>query len=101
MYSVEVMFSMWLHVHSIISTLNMLGSCIQGDVRLANIAGYDRFEDFVLGEVQICLSSTFGSVCDTAWDNRAASVVCTQLGYSPYGNLSPIIEYINDCFVDL
>ena len=43
--------------------------------------------DFVSGEVQVCLNGVFSSVCDSSWDNQDASVVCRQLGFSPYGKI--------------
>jgi len=51
-------------------------------------AGYDRFPDFVNGEVQICLGGRVNSVCDDSWDNQDASVVCNQLGFSPHGEIT-------------
>jgi len=51
-------------------------------------AGYDRFPDFVSGEVQICLGGRVDSVCDDSWDNQDASVVCNQLGFSPHGEIT-------------
>ena len=51
-------------------------SCKEGDIRLAN--GNVPSE----GLVQVCLSGTWGSVCDDLWDNRDAQVVCRQLGFN-------------------
>ena len=40
------------------------------------------------GRVQMCIGGQFTKVCfDNSWDNQDASVVCRQLGFSPYGEL--------------
>ena len=42
------------------------------------------------GSVRVCINGTWGKVCNGERDNYFASIVCSQLGFSPYG-----IETIN------
>ena len=37
------------------------------------------------GRVEVCIGGRFGSVCSEFWDDQDASVVCRELGLSPYG----------------
>ena len=78
-----------------------MSSCVNGDIRLEVSAtsmpliGQRSSDDQTMfgkngiraGRVDICVNGTVGTVCSTEWDNQDASVVCTQLGYSPYGKL--------------
>lgn len=56
-----------------------LAPCQDGSVRLSS-GSSDR-----VGRVEVCLNSTWGTVCASGWDNNDASVLCKSLGYSPYG----------------
>ena len=38
--------------------------------------------------MEICYDNYWGTVCDDFWGTTDASVVCRQLGHSPYGKLA-------------
>ena len=84
-----------IHLSILFPVLNTV-SCIQGSVRLLNpeasvqskLPAYDLIKDQVSrGIVTVCVGGQYGTVCDDAWDNRGASVVCQQLGFAAYGML--------------
>ena len=78
---------------------SLLATCMDGDVRLVvsddaetfymgladySPSYYDK-DGLRVGRVEVCVSGRYGSICYDSWDDRDASVVCRQLGFSPYG----------------
>ena len=69
--------------------------CDEGDVRIcpAGDGGCvtSPSDDYLInnqlsvGRVEICLGGRYGTICDDTWNYEDASVVCNQLGFSPYG----------------
>jgi len=60
---------------------------VEGNVQLS-----DTFAPFLLaasggslGRVEICVNGRRAGVSGDSWDNEDASVLCRQLGFSPYG----------------
>ncbi|KAF3980674.1 MAG: scavenger receptor cysteine-rich domain-containing protein [Methylococcales symbiont of Iophon sp. n. MRB-2018] len=45
---------------------------------------YDK-DGLRVGRVEVCVDGSYGSICYDSWDNSDASVVCSQLGFSPNG----------------
>lgn len=64
------------------SLFNYIAPCVNGSVRLA----YPN--DYYYGQVLVCIGGVWGSICrNEYWNHTDASVLCKQLGFSPYGRL--------------
>ena len=42
-------------------------------------------DELARGRVEVCVGGRYGTISDTNWDSEDASVICSQLGFSPYG----------------
>ena len=55
------------------------------------------------GRVEVCVNETWGSVCyNELWGDDEATVVCTQLGFSPFGeNMHTYVYWLLKLLVKL
>lgn len=51
---------------------------------------------YYYGLVEVCFGGIWSKICrDTFWDHKEASVICKELGFSPYG--TEYIHYYTHC----
>ena len=43
------------------------------------------YDELAIGRVEVCDGASYGTLCRDTWDNEAASVICSELGFSAFG----------------
>lgn len=59
-----------------------VGICEHGDVRLTG-SSYTT-----VGQIEVCINGSWGTICSDNWRDVDASVVCKYLGFTPHGKFS-------------
>ena len=45
------------------------------------------YDGLAIGRVEVCDGTSYGTLCRDSWDYEAASVICSDLGFSAFGGL--------------
>ena len=76
-----------MHLYTMLLLLYFIyKECEDGGLLLYN--GTHTSTEFKKGAVLFCKDNVYGTVCDDQWDFEDASVACSQLGLSHYGEVS-------------
>ena len=62
-------------------------NCTHGDIRL--VGGSTDYE----GNVEVCVSGVWGTICDSSWSSSDAQVACAQAGYLGQGSRNKSVLY--------
>ena len=78
--------------------LTYLAHCSEGSLKLSlyeedyvalnenTLPNYYFIKDeLARGRVELCQNHSYGTLCSDNWEDREASMVCQQLGFSLYG----------------
>ena len=94
-----IIFSSFFSCSFVLSSITLLATCRDGEVRLVVSDDADTFymgttnydssyydkNGLRVGRVEICVGGRYGTICMNSWDNMDASVVCRQIGFSANG----------------
>jgi len=67
------------NLHNLFSSPATSNECRDGSIRLRGGSTARQ------GRVEICIEGRWGTVCDSSWNSKDATVVCRQLGYPSLG----------------
>ena len=83
-----------LHLVSFFFVANCQENFVQLEVDLSENVIQSEFPHYIkdgrlsVGRVEVCIGGRFGTICDNYWDYKDASVICSQLRFSPHGIFS-------------
>ena len=78
-------FLIFLHTANCTERMVQLQVDLTDDVIQSQFPHYLKGGRLSVGRVEVCIGGRYGTVCDDDWDYEDASVVCSQLEFSPYG----------------
>ena len=73
-----------------LTSIYTLALCQDGDIQLTR-GSYSN-----VGRIDLCVRGTWATICSKSFDSKDASVVCRQLGYSPYGKSLQFFVFLNN-----
>ena len=84
--NLESIVSTYIFIYA--SILCSLAACSERKVRITSNSTHGGS---IRGRVEVCIGGRYGTICDDVWDAEDSSVVCNQIGFSPYGNILKLI----------
>ena len=66
---------------TVIIITRFVPACSDGDLNIIP----SNLNNRLAGRVEVCVNGTWGTICSESFDDKDASVICNQLGYSVYG----------------